>query len=296
MNCSLFPALLELFSMNENNIETRVEPDEALCPCCSAPLHISNASAELAPLGNYTHSFSKGTASTAFKEALSADPIKIMLVDDHQSFMDGLQMVVDTQKPRMEIVGTAATPDEAIEMAEELKPDVILLDLDLGDASGLDILPVLLEKTAAKILIVTGVCDSKIHDATIMKGARGVIMKREAAKEIVSAIERVYAGGVWIDSNILSRMMVQNLAQKAVPNEAEMRRINSLTPREREVVKALLKCENSTSDEIAGHLSISKHTLKNNLTAIYNKLEVKNRVQLMIFAINHKSELKTLGL
>ncbi len=215
-------------------------------------------------------------------------PIKILLVDDHRSFMDGLQMVIDTQKPRMEIVGTATTPDEAIQTALRLKPDVILLDLDFGEVSGLDILPVLLEKTDAKILILTGVCDPDVHDATIRKGAHGVLFKGESVQVMIKAIERVFTGGMWVDNAMLGRVMNQNSAKKLDSNDPESRKITSLTPREREIISVLLTFESSTNDEIASHLYISKHTLKNNLTTIYNKLDVKNRVQLIKYALNHK--------
>jgi len=216
-------------------------------------------------------------------------PIKILLVDDHRSFMDGLQMVIDMQKPRMEIIGTATTPDEAIDKALRLKPDVILLDLDFGDASGLDILPALIEKTEAKILILTGLRDLEMHDATIMKGAHGVLFKGESVKIMIKAIERVHTGGMWVDNAMLGRVMRQNPGSKAVSSSGlEARKIATLTPREREIITALLKFESSTNDEIANHLFISKHTLKNNLTVIYNKLETKNRVQLMKYALNHK--------
>jgi DNA-binding NarL/FixJ family response regulator len=215
-------------------------------------------------------------------------PIKIFLVDNHRSFMDGLQMVIDTQKPRMEIIGTATTTHEAIEMAIQLKPDVILLDLEFDDTSGLDILPALLEKTKSKILILTGVRDSNIHEMTIMKGAHGVLFKGESVKEIIKAIERVHAGGTWIDNAMLGRVLRQNGKNKTASSDPEARKIASLTPREREIITTLLKFESSTNNEIAGQLCISKHTLKNNLTVIYSKLEMKSRVQLIKYALNHR--------
>lgn len=216
-------------------------------------------------------------------------PIKIFLVDNHRSFMDGLQMVIDTQKPRMEIVGTATTTHEAIEMAIHLKPDVILLDLEFDDTSGLDILPALLEKTKSKILILTGVRDSNVHEMTIIKGAHGVLFKGESVKEIIKAIERVHAGGTWVDNATLGRVLGHNGKNRTTAStDPEARKIESLTPREREIITMLLKFESSTNDEIAGQLCISKHTLKNNLTVIYSKLEMKNRVQLMKYALNHR--------
>jgi len=274
--------------MNEIKLEVHTDSETVFCPCCSVALHISDAFNELATLHDY-HLLQDNETSS--QTTFNTDPVKILLVDDHRSFMDGLQMVIDTQKPRMETIGTATTPDEALETAFRLKPDIILLDLDLGDASGLDILPDLVEKTDSKILIITGVRDPEMYDATIMKGARGVLFKGESAEVMIKAIERVHAGGVWIDSNILERVIGQNSESKPVLSEPEARRIAHLTRREREVITALLEFESSNSIEVANHLGISKHTLKNNLTTIYNKLGMKNRVQLMRFALNNKTQL-----
>jgi len=244
--------------MNATKLKTRTDSEAMFCPDCSAPVHQGNAFIELA--SPHYHRFSSDNGASD-EEIFNNNPIKIFLVDDHRSFMEGLQMVIDTQKPRMEIVGTAATPDEAIETAIPLKPDVVLLDLDFGDSSGLDILPVLLKKTESKILILTGVRDPEIHDTTIMKGAHGILFKGEPVKEIIKAIDRVHAGGMWVDSNILERVLKQNGKDIELSADPEARKIASLTVREREIITTLLKFESSTSDEIAAHLGISKHTL-----------------------------------
>ncbi len=107
--------------------------------------------------------------------------ISILLVDDHKSFTDGLQMVIDSQKPAMEVVGTASTPADAVKTAVKLKPDLILLDMDLGDSLSLDFLPELLEKTESKVLMLTGLSNTDLHETALLKGARGILMKGEPA-------------------------------------------------------------------------------------------------------------------
>lgn len=217
--------------------------------------------------------------------------IRILLVDDHKSFMEGLAMVINSQKPVMEIIGQVSTPAEAIDFAGREKPDVILLDMDLGTILSIEILPELLKQSDAKILILTGIQNSEIHDRAVTAGARGVILKSEPAKVIIKAIEKVYHGEIWVDSKTLSRVLSQMSSRQNVnggerENE-ERRKIAELTPREREIIKTLVIFEDSTNQEIAARLFISQSTLKNHLTTIYSKLGVKNRIQLLKYALAH---------
>ncbi len=216
--------------------------------------------------------------------------IRILLVDDHKSFMDGLSMVIGSRSPEMEVVGMATTPDEAMSAAVGLEPDLILMDMDLGVAFSLDFLPELLEKTTAKVLMLTGLQDPDAHEAAIFKGARGVLLKDEPAKVILKAIEKVDAGEIWASNSILGRVL-NNLNQTQKRKQAddpEAEKIAQLTRRERNIIASIVMFEASTNEEIADHLCISKSTLKNHLTTIYSKLDIKNRVQLLKYALNHK--------
>jgi DNA-binding NarL/FixJ family response regulator len=200
--------------------------------------------------------------------------------------MDGLAMVINSQKPVMECVGMATTPAEAMEGAVTQKPDLILLDMDLGNCLSLDFLPNLIEKTDSKVLMLTGLSDPDLHDSAIMKGARGVLLKGESAKVIIRAIEKVYAGEIWAANTTLSRVIEQiNKSKKAKSFDEE--KIETLTAREREIISTIVSFESSSNEEIANHLCISVYTLKNHLASIYSKLDVKNRVQLMKLALNH---------
>lgn len=215
--------------------------------------------------------------------------IRILLIDDHKSFMDGLAMVINSQDPAMEVVGMASNRTEALAAVGELKPDLILMDIDLGDVSSLDFLPELLEKTSAKVLMLTGLQNPDLHDDAIVKGANGVLLKGDSAKVILKAIERVNAGEIWVSNTMLKRVLEQiKNSKKQIDPEAA--KIANLTAREREIINALLTFDGSTNEEIARQLFISTSTLKNHLTTIYSKLDVKNRLQLMKYALNHKIE------
>ena len=198
-------------------------------------------------------------------------------------------MVINSQSPSMEVVGMASNRAEAMTAVGELKPDLILLDMALGDSLSLNFLPELLEKTSAKVLMLTGLQNPDLHERAIVKGARGVLLKGESAKVILKAIEKVHAGEIWASNTMLIRVIDQiNIGKKQV--DPEGRKIADLTAREREIIDALLTFDGSTNKEIAHQLFISTSTLKNHLTTIYSKLDVKNRVQLMKYALNHKIE------
>jgi len=215
------------------------------------------------------------------------NPIRILLIDDHKSFMDGLAMVINSQAPAMEIVGMASTPEEAISAAVRLKPDLILMDMDLGVGLSLEFLPEILEKTTAKVLMLTGMLEPDLHDIAIFKGARGVLLKGESAKVILKAIEKVHAGEIWASNAMLTRFLDQRHNNKK-RDDPEAEKIAYLTAREREIITALMAFEDSTNEEIANRLFISASTLKNHLTTIYSKLDIKNRIQLMKYALKYK--------
>lgn len=213
--------------------------------------------------------------------------IRILLIDDHKSFMDGLAMVINSQSPAMEVVGMASNRAGATAANDRLKPDLILMDMDLGESLSLEFLPELLEKSAAKILMLTGLENHDLHDTAIFKGARGVLLKGESAKVILKAIVKVHEGEIWASNTTLTRVLQQmNSGKKQLDPEAA--KIADLTAREREIINALLTFEGSTNEEIARQLFISASTLKNHLTTIYSKLDVKNRVQLMKYALQHE--------
>ncbi len=219
------------------------------------------------------------------------NPIRILLVDDHKSFLDGLEMVINSQKPVMEVVAKATNPEEAIAAAAKQKPDLAVMDMDLGIASTLDFLPQFLANTNTKVLILTGLNDPYVHESAILKGASGVLLKDESAKTILKAIEKVHAGEIWAANATLGRVL-NHISQRESGTkkqvDPEEKKIAELTAREREIIRVLVNLDTSTNEDIADYLSISKSTLKNHLTAIYDKLEVKNRVQLMKYAISHK--------
>lgn len=215
--------------------------------------------------------------------------IRIMLVDDHQTMLWGLVKLIESEKPRMEVVGTARTCDEALVKIGSLCPDVILLDLDLGGTSALDILPALLSHPASRILIFTGERDQAMLDLAVFRGARGILHKDASAEHVLKAIEKTAEGEIWLDRETLGRVFSEFTSPKAVHKpDPEAEKQGSLTARERKIIHAIVEGSGALNKALAQRLFISEHTLRNHLTAIYQKLGVSNRLELYVYAVKHQ--------
>ena len=215
--------------------------------------------------------------------------IRVMLVDDHQTMLWGLSKLIENEKPRMEVVGTAKTCEEALAKIRVLSPDVILLDLDLGGTSALDILPALLTNPASRVLIFTGERQQTTLDLAVFRGARGVLRKDASAEQVLKAIEKTAEGEIWLDRETLGRVFSGFMSPQSAPkHNPETEKHSSLTARELKIIHAIVQRSGSLNKALAQQLFISDHTLRNHLTSIYQKLGVSNRLELYVYAIKHK--------
>jgi DNA-binding NarL/FixJ family response regulator len=143
---------------------------------------------------------------------------------------------------------------------------------------------ILLELTKAKIVIYTGSNNPKLCYQSVFKGARGVINKAEPAETLLKAIEKIYEGELWLNRNATSRIVFQ-MAQANSPKglSAEQKKLSTLTVKEEKVTRAIQLHSAKTLKQVAESLHISEHTLRNHLASIYNKLSVRNRMELYVF-------------
>lgn len=216
------------------------------------------------------------------------NPIRILLIDDHQSFLWGMVKLIESDSPNMTVVGTAADMSEALGIAEREQPDIVLLDIDLHGENSLDSMPLLRKATDAFVLILTGVRDPETHDRAVLSGARGVVQKEASAEVILKAVKKVCEGEIWLDRATTGRVFTKLLDHSNDHPSPETARIASLTTREREIIDVIIKQGRSTNKQIAGHLNMSEHTLRNHLSSIYAKLEVENRLELAMYAVKHR--------
>lgn len=212
-------------------------------------------------------------------------PIRIVLIDDHAVLRTGLRMIINHQ-PGLTVIGEAATRAEALEAALG-SPDIILLDLDLGDESGVDLLPELLAAAPhARVILLTGLRDPEIHRRAVALGAMGLVLKEKAIETVLKAIEKVHAGEVWLDRSMIARIFhEQRQLGAAQAPDAEAARMALLTAREHTVIA--LVCEGLQNKQIAERLAISEKTVQHHLTSIFAKLDLSNRLELVIYAYRH---------
>jgi DNA-binding NarL/FixJ family response regulator len=214
---------------------------------------------------------------------MSERPITVMIVDDHVVIRSGLRMLIEHDQ-QMRVVAMAGNQAEALERAAKETPDVIVLDLLLGDEDALGFLPELCEASPnSRVLILTGVQNPDAHRRAIRRGAMGIVLKEHAADQLLKAIEKVNKGEVWIERSMMGSM-IQELSKPPMV-DPEMVKIESLTEREREVIA--LVGEGLKNKQVGERLFISETTVTHHLSSVFSKLEVSDRLELIIYAFRH---------
>lgn len=212
-------------------------------------------------------------------------PIRIMLVDDHRSVLWGLERLIESESPRMQVVAKATTCASAVDLAGKTAPDVVVLDLDLSGENSTEIIPALIGNGVTRVLVLTGMRDVSLAESSILRGACGLVHKEEPADTILKAIEKVHGGELWLDRSTTGRIFAHLAKPKDDDSSGQdARKIASLTVREREIVEQLANDPGADNRRLAETLRIGEHTLRNHLSRIYDKLGVPNRLGLYLYA------------
>lgn len=200
--------------------------------------------------------------------------LTLLIVDDHPMFRKGMRSLLESI-PDFEVVGEAATGQEAVETAVSLQPDVVLMDLQMPDGTGLEATRQLRKiSPGIRVLVVTLFEDDESIFTALQAGARGYILKDTDEGEMIRAIRSVGNGQAIFSSTIASRLMDYfSTAQTHFPDNI----FPELTDREREVLTLISRGESNAT--IAEQLTISIKTVRNHVSNIYNKLQVADRAQ-----------------
>jgi len=206
------------------------------------------------------------------------NPIRILIADDHPVFRFGLRALLQTE-PDIEIVGEATTGQEAIDLAAQLGPDIILMDLNMPDVNGIEATRRILKNDPdGGILVITMFDDDSVF-AAMRAGARGYLLKGAEGEETLRAIRAVATGQAIFSPAIAERVM-QFFAQS--PSAEPEPAFPELTPREREVLALL--AQGLTNSAIAQRLVLSPKTVRNHVSNIFSKLQVADRAEAIIRA------------
>ncbi|GAA4551132.1 response regulator [Streptomyces collinus] len=208
-----------------------------------------------------------------------ADAIKVLLVDDHQVVRRGLRTFLEVQDD-IEVVGEAADGAEGVDRAEELKPDVILMDVKMPGMDGVDALRRLRElANPARVLVVTSFTEQRTVVPALRAGAAGYVYKDVDPDALAGAIRSVHAGHILLQPEVAGALLAQE------ENNAGTGRAGSLTEREREVLGLI--ADGRSNREIARALVLSEKTVKTHVSNILMKLDLADRTQAALWAVRH---------
>lgn len=210
--------------------------------------------------------------------------IRILLIDDHSLLRSGIRLLLEKQ-PDFEVVAEAGDGIEGIKRAQQHKPDVILLDLNMPGLSGLETLQLLLQDNPGCAVVILTVSEEADELGQALRdGARGYLIKNIEGDALSTAIRRAAAGEAVIDNTMTAKLVSQFRAQPKVGSGVAAER-DKLTVREREIVQCLAKGE--SNKEIARSLDVAESTVKIHVQNILKKLNLNSRVQVAVYAVEH---------
>jgi DNA-binding NarL/FixJ family response regulator len=212
--------------------------------------------------------------------------IKILLADDQDILTEGLKLILGAEED-IEIVGTADNGKKAYELCRIKKPHLVLMDIQMPEVNGVEATAMIKKDfPQIKIIVLTTFNDDEyIYDA-LKNGASGYLLKDTSPAEILRAVRTVYNGGALIQSEVAVKVLdkFSQLANKAVDKQADPK-VKLLTDREIEICRLI--AEGKNNQEISEELFLIQGTVKNHITKILLKLDLRDRTQLAIFTINN---------
>jgi DNA-binding NarL/FixJ family response regulator len=210
--------------------------------------------------------------------------MKIVIADDHTIFREGLRRLLETEHT-FRVVGEAGDGGEAVKLVEQLKPDILLLDMAMPSVPGLQVLGELSARgMRVRSIVLTAAIEPGAVVEALQRGARGVLLKEASTALLFKCIRCVASGQYWVGREEVGNLVEYMRRQSsAVPDEGER---FGLTPRETEIVSALVA--GLSNREMARQCAISEQTVKHHLTRIYAKLGVSNRLELALYAIQRR--------
>lgn len=211
--------------------------------------------------------------------------IRIMIVDDQSLIRDGLAMILNL-RPELEVVGTASDGDEVVQKVKQLQPEIILMDIRMPRMNGVEGTRLVREKFPyIKVLMLTTFSDSELIFEALEQGASGYLLKDMETDAIAQAILTVHSGGVVLPQDITVQIIEELKKTKVAVECNPPEQLKQLTEREVDVLRAIGLGLNNK--EIAEKLFITEGTVKNHVSNLISKLELRDRTQAAIYAVRY---------
>jgi|KBSSwiStaDraftv2_1062776.scaffolds.fasta_scaffold07921_2 DNA-binding NarL/FixJ family response regulator len=219
--------------------------------------------------------------------------VRIVLADDHQMFRDAVRRLLDAE-PDLVVVGEAGDGEEAVALTLQYEPDILLLDVAMPHANGMEVLQqIAAASKATRIIMVTGAVEENELRQALRLGARGFVLKESGAAQLLESIRVVHGGEYFVGRECMADLVSAVRSRGVVLEGRAPRKADfGLTTRERQIVSAVVNAYQNK--EIAEKFAISEKTVKHHLTNIFNKVGVSNRLELALFAVHHRLDSSTL--
>ncbi len=220
------------------------------------------------------------------EEPSSPDPIRVLVVDDHALFRRGLQMVLEQEKD-VEVVGEASDGSEAVTMAVDTAPDIVLMDVRMPRRGGIDATSAIKQAVPSAKIVMLTISDEEgdLYDA-IKAGAMGYLLKEISIDEVAAAIRAVHGGQSLISPSMASKLLTEFALMIKKTDSRPQLPTPRLTDREMEVLRLVAKGLNNR--DIAKQLFISENTVKNHIRNILEKLQLHSRMEAVVYAVREK--------
>lgn len=214
--------------------------------------------------------------------------VRIFIVDDNANHSAGIKQLLELQS-EFQVVGSALNGDEAIKRIPEMGVDLVLMDMNMPETDGVSVIQQIAAKDPSlKILALTGYDDPDLIYRAMRNGAKGYILKTMVTSQLIGAIEEVLAGKVFLPPTLATKFFDEFQTKAAAsgrPDPAKKALINYLTTREKEVLTLLT--EGITYKGVADRLVISETTVKTHVNNIFQKLQVNDRTQAVLYALKY---------
>lgn len=210
--------------------------------------------------------------------------IRVMLVDDHEIVRQGLKSLLE-RREHLKVIGEAGTVADAVELAAQLEPDVIVMDVRLPDGTGIEACrDIRAGRPETRVLMLTSYADDEAVYSAIIAGAAGYLLKQTRGRELVNAIEAVARGESLIDPSVTGKVLTR---MRELASGGHKDKLSELSEQERRILGLI--AEGKTNREIAASVFLSEKTVKNYVSTILSKLGMERRAQAAAFMAQQRA-------